>query len=287
MIGKEESLGALWKGHIPSQCLSMVYGTIQFGSFEFLTKRVLSLPKPLLISYGPFANFICGGTAGCLAMTGSFPFDVIRTRLIAQGRPRTYRSMTHAIRMIAVTEGPRGFYRGFLPNLMNIGPYSGLTFAFYRWFITIWARIPFDRIYNKTTTTGATSGNNSGVMETFICGCFAGSAAKMCVYPFDLLKVSTFLAVEIDLLIRDLFVSEAPSNDRVRTGSKGNVWRFPSLQGNVSLSLQCVEVRGIFGVVQGSQPQSVQSGGSERLWISLLRTDVSYPQVQSSVDNLR
>lgn len=187
MIVKEESIRALWKGHIPSQCLSMVYGTVQFASFEFFTKQGwMLLPETLMATYAPFANFICGGAAGCLAMTASFPFDVIRTRLIAQGHPRTYRSMTDAIKIMWNTEGPIGFYRGFVPNLMNIGPYTGLTFAFYRWFVTLWRKLPITTL----TTTSNSSNDGNGVMETFTCGCFAGAAAKMSVYPFDLLKVN-------------------------------------------------------------------------------------------------
>lgn len=33
-------------------------------------------------------DFFCGAIAGCTAMTCAMPFDVIRTRLIAQGKPK-------------------------------------------------------------------------------------------------------------------------------------------------------------------------------------------------------
>lgn len=33
-------------------------------------------------------NFCCGAVAGCAATTLSYPFDVVRTRLVGQGEPK-------------------------------------------------------------------------------------------------------------------------------------------------------------------------------------------------------
>ena len=38
--------------------------------------------------YRPVVHFVCGGIAGSLATVFSFPSDVVRTRLVAQGEPK-------------------------------------------------------------------------------------------------------------------------------------------------------------------------------------------------------
>jgi solute carrier family 25 thiamine pyrophosphate transporter 19 len=38
--------------------------------------------------YRPMVHFVCGGVAGTLATVLSFPSDVVRTRIVAQGEPK-------------------------------------------------------------------------------------------------------------------------------------------------------------------------------------------------------
>jgi len=61
----------------------------QFSSFEVLTHHVWqSAPSTLAATIRPFTHFVCGGLSGCLATLASQPFDVIRTRFVAQGQPK-------------------------------------------------------------------------------------------------------------------------------------------------------------------------------------------------------
>lgn len=93
LILKEEGYGALWKGHVPAQGLSAMYGLVQFSSFEFLSSIVVCFYFVTFIVFAKVANrlssktsdFICGSLAGCVAMTCAMPLDVIRTRLVSQG----------------------------------------------------------------------------------------------------------------------------------------------------------------------------------------------------------
>ncbi|GBO38518.1 hypothetical protein AVEN_21783-1, partial [Araneus ventricosus] len=60
-----------------------------FTTFEVLTHQASEhLPEKLNSKGKPLINFACGALAGGIATTGSFPFDVMRTRLVAQGEPK-------------------------------------------------------------------------------------------------------------------------------------------------------------------------------------------------------
>lgn len=146
MIIKEEGVTALWKGHMPGQVLSIVYGTTQFSSFELLTKFTYKFfhgiehsnmekknmhdlkhhtglghpehhPKTYSKLHEPEASkiiehLLCGSVAGCVGTVTSFPLDVVRTRLISQGNPKVYHSMWDAVTKIYTREGVRGYYKG-------------------------------------------------------------------------------------------------------------------------------------------------------------------------------
>nr|XP_006815177.1 PREDICTED: mitochondrial thiamine pyrophosphate carrier-like [Saccoglossus kowalevskii] len=89
-ISHEEGLVAFWKGLVPVQLLCFMFGAVQFLAFERITKLGTGrLPYQYTNGhYKPVYHFLCGGVSGCLASSASQPFDVIRTRLIAQGKPK-------------------------------------------------------------------------------------------------------------------------------------------------------------------------------------------------------
>ena len=72
--------------------------------------------------------------AGTAAMVGSYPFDLLRTRLAAQGEPKVFASITHVARAIFAKEGPLGFYRGWTPSLLQVALGTGVTFFAYESF---------------------------------------------------------------------------------------------------------------------------------------------------------
>lgn len=176
-IQNEETLRALWKGHVPAQMLSIAYGASQFVSFEILTHLAWDcLPKNLTNEWRPTLHFFCGGAAGCMATCVSQPFDVIRTRFVGQGEPKIYHSMLHATKSIYTKEGPKAFYKGLLPTLIQIGPNTALQFGFYTFLLQIWRK-----------WTNASMGH-IGWIESMVCGSIAGMGAKGAVYPLDLVK---------------------------------------------------------------------------------------------------
>ncbi|XP_054714694.1 mitochondrial thiamine pyrophosphate carrier-like [Uloborus diversus] len=176
-ILKEEGIQALWKGTVPAQFLSVTYGALQFLAFELLTEQAKNvLPVKVLTDAKPAVNFTCGALAGCVATVGSFPFDVVRTRLVGQGEPKTYGSIYQAVQLMVKNEGLLSFYKGLSPTLLQIAPQAGAQFAFYRIFQGMWDSV-FSRSSAETTT-----------FQNGVCGAGSGMAAKVLIYPLDLMK---------------------------------------------------------------------------------------------------
>uniref|UniRef100_A0A3Q3BPI1 Mitochondrial thiamine pyrophosphate carrier n=1 Tax=Kryptolebias marmoratus TaxID=37003 RepID=A0A3Q3BPI1_KRYMA len=161
-IYSEEGLSAFWKGHTPAQLLSICYGAVQFVSFEFLTKVAhKSTPYD---SQTAGVHFVCGGLAACSATVACQPLDTLRTRFAAQGEPKVYRSLRHAVSTMWRSEGPWTFYRGLSPTLLAVFPYAGMQFFFYNEILALLSE------------------------KNLICGSGAGMISKTITYPCDLFK---------------------------------------------------------------------------------------------------
>lgn len=61
-IWKEEGWKSFWKGHVPAQMLSVVYGLAQFWTFEMMTRNIKA--ENTSVSYKPVISFLCGSVAG-------------------------------------------------------------------------------------------------------------------------------------------------------------------------------------------------------------------------------
>ncbi|KAK7113513.1 mitochondrial thiamine pyrophosphate carrier-like [Littorina saxatilis] len=178
-IIKEEGWRALWKGHVPAQVLSVVYGMVQYSSFEILTDVVWRLgPVELTTTeWRPVTHTLCGGVSGSVATCFIHPIDVLRTRFVAQGEPKIYTSLTDACRKIATQEGYSGFYKGLSASIVQIAPQMGMQFGFYSLFTGLWNE-------SRGTWFDSVPGN----LESLVCGTAAGVASKTVIYPLDMIK---------------------------------------------------------------------------------------------------
>ncbi|XP_074599167.1 mitochondrial thiamine pyrophosphate carrier-like [Brevipalpus obovatus] len=184
-IVKEEGFISLWKGHVPGQYLSIVYGAVQFWAFEVTTKSINQIRPPQGESEKFLVNFNCGALAGGLATFASMPLDVIRTRLVGQSEPRTIHNFRHGFRYIFEKEKVYGFYRGSLPAVLQTLPTAGLHFAFNKLFNSIWTNVRNSLArHSGKSEPSATSSN----IQSFLCGGMAGVSSKIIVYPLDLAK---------------------------------------------------------------------------------------------------
>ncbi|XP_030361572.1 mitochondrial thiamine pyrophosphate carrier isoform X1 [Strigops habroptila] len=173
-IFREEGLVAFWKGHVPAQLLSVGYGAVQFTVFESMTQLAHNVTS--YSARDSLVHFTCGGLSACTATVAVQPLDTLRTRLAAQGEPKIYQNLRHAVVTMYQTEGPRTFYRGLTPTIIAVFPNAGLQFSFYNILqqFSEWA-IPAE-------------GKKGGNIKNLVCGSCAGIISKTLTYPFDLFK---------------------------------------------------------------------------------------------------
>lgn len=132
VIIREEGLRGLWAGAAPTV---MRNGTNQAAMFSaknafdgILWNKNEGDGKVLL----PWQSMISGFLAGVAGPVCTGPFDVVKTRLMAQSRSGgelKYKGMFHAIRTIYAEEGLRSLWRGLLPRLMRIPPGQAIMWA--------------------------------------------------------------------------------------------------------------------------------------------------------------
>lgn len=74
-----------------------------------------------------------GALSKLVATVITYPNQVVRTRLQQRmgGRAIRYRSGWDVLRITLRREGPRGLYRGLLPNVLRVVPQAALTFLVY------------------------------------------------------------------------------------------------------------------------------------------------------------
>lgn len=172
MIFKEEGIRGLWKGHVPGQILSITYGFGQFAAYDQFNRH--SRKIKFFEEHSDVRHIVGGGCAGAFGMSIATPFDVVRTRFIAQDHNRGYQSITDAFSTILRHEGPRGLFRGLIPSITAIAPNAAIQFGTYNFLLE-----HYMLLLNRDTVSGHI---------ILLAGMFSGILAKTCIYPLDLTK---------------------------------------------------------------------------------------------------
>ncbi|CAI8585663.1 unnamed protein product [Vicia faba] len=132
MIIKEEGFRGLWAGVTPTIMRNGTNQSVMFtakNSFDVLLWKKNEGDGKVLLPWQSMISGFLAGTAGPIC-TG--PFDVVKTRLMAQvkqGGEVKYKGMIHAIRTIHAEEGLVALWKGLLPRLMRIPPGQAIMWA--------------------------------------------------------------------------------------------------------------------------------------------------------------
>lgn len=177
-------------------------------------------------------NSSAGAISGAISRTVTSPLDVIKIRFQVQleptsswtslhrdlSKPSKYTGMFQATKDIFREEGIRGFWRGNVPALLMVMPYTAIQF-------TVLHKL-------KTFASGSSKTENHINLSpylSYVSGAVAGCAATVGSYPFDLLR--TILA------------------------SQGEPKVYPNMR---SASIDILQTRGFRGLYSGLSPTLVE-----------------------------
>ncbi|XP_075517271.1 mitochondrial succinate-fumarate transporter 1-like [Primulina tabacum] len=132
MITREEGFLGLWAGATPTIMRNGTNQAAMFtakNAFDGIFWRKHDGDGKVLL---PWQSMISGFLAGTAGPVCTGPFDVVKTRLMAQNRSGgelKYKGLFHAIKTIHAEEGLRALWRGLLPRLMRIPPGQAIVWA--------------------------------------------------------------------------------------------------------------------------------------------------------------
>ena len=128
-------------------------------------------------------SLVAGSASGAAATLATYPLDLLRTRLAAQGEPKVYKGMFHAASTIVRKKGVSGLYAGLVPTLVQILPYAGVQFLAYDGLRSAVVASK-ERRRGEGPQTSATVSS----LESFFLGVAAGVVSKCVVHPLDVIK---------------------------------------------------------------------------------------------------
>lgn len=190
-IVKSESPWALYKGNGAQMVRIFPYAATQFTSFELYKKYLAGI-------FGPNSHidkFIAGAGAGLTAVTLTYPLDTIRARLAFQiSGEHVYTGIANAAITIFREEGGlRALYRGFVPTLMGMVPYAGLSFYCFEYLK--YGCMKYLPKFTCQPCRKNTGGLVLAVPGKLLCGGLAGAVAQSVSYPLDVTRRRMQLAM--------------------------------------------------------------------------------------------
>jgi len=123
------------------------------------------------------ANFVCGGSAACVAEFVSLPLDTTKVRMQLQGRDlqhvKKYKNMFHGIGVIAKEEGPQALWKGLVPGLLRQMVFASLRIGLYQ---------PVREFYHKGP-------GEAPLYKKILAGLTTGTIGISIANPTDLVKI--------------------------------------------------------------------------------------------------
>lgn len=183
-IWREEGAAGLWRGNSAVLLRILPYASLHFASHEAfeeaLRRRRRAMdPESAGVAHS-IDRFAAGAGAGAFATLATYPLDLLRARLAvvrgttaADGSAVTLRSALSSL----YAKGPATLFRGVVPTLVGIIPYSGIT-----WLTFQTLR---DGLHTLHSPEEADSSKST---DKLIAGALAGLVGQSVTYPLDVAR---------------------------------------------------------------------------------------------------
>ncbi|XP_074317701.1 mitochondrial adenine nucleotide transporter ADNT1-like [Silene latifolia] len=184
-IWQTEGLRGLFKGNGTNCARIVPNSAVKFFSYEQASKGILWLYQQQTgnenAELNPLLRLGAGACAGIIAMSATYPMDMVRGRLTVQTdkSPQQYRGIYHALTTVFREEGARALYKGWLPSVIGVIPYVGLNFAVYE---------SLKDYLVKENPLGLVQDNELSVTTRLACGAAAGTVGQTVAYPLDVIR---------------------------------------------------------------------------------------------------
>ncbi|XP_020105985.1 mitochondrial adenine nucleotide transporter ADNT1-like [Ananas comosus] len=185
-IWKTEGFRGLFKGNGTNCARIVPNSAVKFFSYEQASSGILWLYRRQSgdedAQLTPVLRLGAGACAGIIAMSATYPMDMVRGRITVQTEksPYQYRGMFHALGTVYREEGFRALYKGWLPSVIGVIPYVGLNFAVYEslkdWLVK---SKPFGLVGEDSDLS---------VVTRLACGAAAGTVGQTVAYPLDVIR---------------------------------------------------------------------------------------------------
>mmetsp|Transcript_29400 Transcript_29400/g.74983 ORF Transcript_29400/g.74983 Transcript_29400/m.74983 type:complete len:340 (-) Transcript_29400:1094-2113(-) len=179
-MARTEGIRGCFKGN-GANCVRIVPNSaVKFFTYEHLSREIVDHYRETTGKgeMTPILRLMAGAGAGIVAMSATYPLDMVRGRLTVQeGTASQYKGIVHATQVIIQEEGARALYKGWLPSVIGVVPYVGLNFAVYE---TLKA-MTLDHY-------GLRDERELSVGTRLACGAAAGTTGQTVAYPFDVAR---------------------------------------------------------------------------------------------------
>lgn len=133
VLVKEEGLGALYKGVVPTMMRQGCNQAANFTAYNYGKERWTE--RLQVAQLAPWQHLILGGVSGGVGPCLNNPLDVVKTRMqkqvIRNGEVPKYNGLVQSCTVIAKEEGAAALWKGLTPRLMRIMPGQAITFTVY------------------------------------------------------------------------------------------------------------------------------------------------------------
>jgi len=124
-VFREEGIRKVFAG-ASTATVRAVFVTV--GQLSFYDQVKVMLLDTGIFKDNMITHFLSSLTAGAVATFITQPLDVLKTRQM-NAKPGEFRSLWHLVTYTAQL-GPAGFFKGFVPAFIRLGPHTVLLFVF-------------------------------------------------------------------------------------------------------------------------------------------------------------